>query len=320
MAKFLVSGVAGYIGSTVAKLLLESGHSVIGIDNLSTGMPEFVDPKVEFVPGDIMDLELMLKLGQKVDGIIHLAGIKFAGESYLAPEIFYRVNTLGSLNAGLAALETKSKIIVFSSSCSVYGNVNGFQVSEATPLKPISPYGRSKLMSETVLNDLSIAHKLSVVSLRFFNVIGATQLGAYDKSKFNLFPNLCRAIQNGGKIQIFGSNLPTKDGSCIRDYVDVNDIASAHVLVAEKMLKKEMLKNAYNLGCAKGTSVLEIVKAFEEIVNKEIFIDFCEPREGDPYEITSNFEAAKADLGWEPQITLLRSIESQLIEFLKGSK
>jgi UDP-glucose 4-epimerase len=318
MAKFLVSGVAGYIGSTVAKLLLESGHGVIGIDNLSTGMPEFVDPKVEFVLGDIMDLELMSRLGQEVDGVIHLAGIKFAGESFLAPELFYRVNTLGSLNAGLAALKTKSKIIVFSSSCSVYGNVNGFHVSETTPLKPISPYGRSKLMAETILNDLSIAHKLSVVSLRFFNVIGATQSGAYDKSEFNLFPNLCRAVQNRNKIQIFGSDLPTKDGSCIRDYVDIYDVALAHVLVAEKMLKKAELKNAYNLGCAKGTSVLEIVKAFEEIANQQISIDFRERREGDPYEITSNFEAAKNDLGWEPKVSLSQSIETQLIEFLKG--
>jgi UDP-glucose 4-epimerase len=320
MAKFLVSGVAGYIGSTVAKLLLESGHSVIGIDNLSTGIPEFVDPKVEFVLGDIMDLKLMLKLGQRVDGVIHLAGIKFAGESFLAPELFYQVNTLGSLNAGLAALESESKIIVFSSSCSVYGNANGIKVSEATPLKPISPYGRSKFMSETILNDLSMAHKLSVVSLRYFNVIGATPLGSYDKSKFNLFPNLCRAIQDSNKIRIFGDNLPTKDGSCIRDYVDVYDIAFAHVLVAEKMLKKAELRNAYNLGCAKGTSVLEIVKAFEEIANKQISIEFCEQRDGDPYEIASNFEAAKNDLGWEPQVTLSQSIESQMIEYFRGSR
>jgi len=320
MVKFLVSGVAGYIGSTVAKLLLESGHSVIGIDDLSTGMLEFVDPKVEFVPGDIMDLELMLRLGQKVDGVIHLAGIKFAGESFLAPEQFYGVNTVGTLNAGLAALESKSKIIVFSSSCSVYGNVNGIKVSETTPLEPISPYGRSKFMGETILNDLSIAHKLNAVSLRYFNVIGATRLGSYDKSEFNLFPNLCRAIQNKSKIKIFGNNLPTMDGSCIRDYVDIYDIASAHVLVAEKMLKKAELRNAYNLGCAKGTSVLEIVKAFEEIANKQISIDFCEQRDGDPYEIASNLDAAKNDLGWEPHVTLSQSIESQLIEFFRGPR
>jgi UDP-glucose 4-epimerase len=317
MATFLVTGAAGYIGSTVAKSLIESGHSVVGMDNLSTGRLEFVHNKVEFVRGDITDFELMRNLGKRVDGVIHIAGVKFAGESVLNPEHFYRVNVIGTLSAGIAALESKSKMIVFSSSCSVYGNVTEGLVTESFPLAPISPYGRSKLMAETMLRDLRQAHQLDVVSLRYFNVIGAITLGAFDFSKFNLFPNLCRSLQSGTKFQIFGDKLPTKDGTCVRDYVDVEDVARAHILVAEKMLEKKKLRTEYNLGSAQGTSVLEVVKTFEEVAQRPIPLEYSAHRRGDPIQITSSFESARCDFGWQPSVPLSKSIEAQLTEFYR---
>jgi UDP-glucose 4-epimerase len=170
-------------------------------------------------------------------------------------------------------------------------------------------------MSETILSDLSRSHKLNVVSLRYFNVIGATQFGAYDKSEFNLFPNLCRAILNNSKLKVFGKDLPTRDGTCIRDYVDVHDIARAHVMIAEKMLEKTQLKTQYNLGSGYGTSVLEVISAFEEIAKKKITVEYHTHREGDPFEITSNFEMATLDFDWEPTESLNASIKSQLAEF-----
>jgi UDP-glucose 4-epimerase len=318
MGNFLVTGAAGYIGSTVAKMLIEKCHSVIGIDNLSTGDIKFVPSGLDFVLGDVSNLELMLSLGEKVDGVIHLAGIKFAGESFRNPEKFYRDNTLGSLNAGLAALRSQQKILVFSSSCSVYGNDNQNAVTEKFPLNPISPYGRSKLMSETILQDLSLAHGLNLVSLRYFNVIGGSTFGAFDKSEFNLFPNLCRALRDGSKMKIFGSNLPTTDGTCIRDYVDLYDIAQAHLLVVEKMMNSVELKKHYNLGSAQGLSVLEVIKTFEEVSNTQISVDFCDHRPGDPFAITCSFDLAKADFNWEPTVSILESVTSQLSAFSRG--
>jgi UDP-glucose 4-epimerase len=315
MSKILVTGIAGYIGSTVANMLLEGGHHLIGLDNLSTGFESFIPKEVDFVKGDVTDFEVMDKLGKEVDGIIHLAGIKYAGQSYKDPDSFYRINALGTLNAGIAARNSRLGIIVFSSSCSVYGELIDSVASEDSATNPVSPYGKSKLMAETILNDFKEIYGLKLVSLRYFNVVGASKHGAHDLSEFNLFPNLCRSIINKTPFKVFGSSLPTRDGTCIRDYVDVNDIASAHVNVFQKLTENVSLNRAYNLGYGSGTSVLEIIKLFKDITQKEIEIEFLQARNGDPLSIVSNYNAALNDLEWSPEISISESVESQVRYF-----
>jgi len=315
MPKILVTGVAGYIGSAVANLLLQDGHQVIGLDNLSTGFESFVPKGVDFYEGDITDFEVMNKLGKEVDGVIHLAGLKYAGQSHLDPDSFYRVNTLGALNAGVAARNSQLGIIVFSSSCSVYGNLLSSVATEESETNPVSPYGKSKLMAETILKDFADTYGLKLVSLRYFNVVGASINGSYDRSEFNLFPNLCRSVINRSPIKIFGSKLATRDGTCIRDYVNINDVASAHANVFQKLVEGAKLRDKYNLGHGEGYSVMEIINLFSEITQKELDIEFLEARDGDPLTIISVYEAALKDLGWSPKINIAESIKTQMSHF-----
>ena len=315
MPNILVTGIAGYIGSSVANLLLEDGHKVIGLDNFSTGFESFIPKGVDFEEGDVTDFEVMNKLGKEVDGVIHLAGLKYAGQSHLDPESFYRTNTLGTLNAGVAAKNSRLGVIVFSSSCSVYGELLESVATEKSATSPVSPYGKSKLMAETILNDFSEIYGLKVVSLRYFNVVGASINGAYDRSEFNLLPNLCRSVINKSPFKVFGFKLPTRDGTCIRDYVDINDIASAHATVFQKLVEGVELGRKYNLGHGHGTSVMEIIDLFSEITRKELKLEFMEARNGDPVSIISKYDAALTDFSWIPKIKIAESIESQINHF-----
>jgi UDP-glucose 4-epimerase len=315
MSKILVTGIAGYIGSTVGNLLLQAGHQVVGLDNLSTGFEGFIPKEVEFIEGDVTEFEVMNKLGKEVDAVIHLAGIKYAGQSFLDPDSFYRINTVGTLNAGVAAKNSRLRIIIFSSSCSVYGNLLGPIATEESTTNPVSPYGKSKLMAETILNDYVNVFGLKLVSLRYFNVVGASTSGAHDRSEFNLFPNLCRSFINSTIFKVFGSKLATRDGTCIRDYVDVNDIASAHALAFEKLVEGIDLKDKYNLGYGSGKTVMEIINLFSEITQKELAIEFLEARAGDPISIISKYDAALNDFGWSPKFNVMESIKSQINHF-----
>jgi UDP-glucose 4-epimerase len=315
LTKFLVTGAAGYIGSTIAFQLQKNGYDIIGIDDLSTGRQEFVPREIEFIQGSILDLELMLNIGSEVDGIIHAAGIKFAHESMMDPQNFYQVNLQGSLNVAIATRNTKRKILVFSSSCSIYGDSDVEKIKENSPANPISPYGRSKHMAELMYNDFSDAYKLKYVGLRYFNVIGASENGAFDGSKFNLFPNLTRAIQENNTFALFGSNLPTDDGSCVRDYVDVNDIANAHLICAEKLMKDEKINREYNLGVGRGFSTLEIIHEFEKQTFSVMKIEDAGFRQGDPISIQSDSSSARKDLNWHPAVDLTTSVQTHLKHF-----
>ena len=311
MSTMLVTGVAGYIGSAIAWDLIKAGHDIIGIDDLSTGYERFIPTKAQFILGSILDKKLMLEVGGRVDGVVHAAGIKYANQSSLDPSTFYEINATGSLNAAMAARNSKRKMIVFSSSCAVYGNANGGPVVESSSKNPITPYGRSKLMAEEIFSDFADAYGLNYVALRFFNVIGASESGSYDMSTFNLFPNLCRAIQQSTVFEIFGTNLPTSDGSCIRDYVDVNDISRAHTTVIEKLLHNTMLNKEYNLGLGKGISNLQIVREFETQISRKIQIVDKGSRKGDPIEVFANPALANEDLNWIPSVDLATSVKSQ---------
>jgi len=311
VSTILVTGIAGYIGSTIACDLIKAGHKIIGIDDLSTGDRRFIPKKSEFINGSILDQHLMNKLGRKVDGVVHAAGIKYANQSSIDPQTFYEINLIGSINVAMAARNSRKKIIVFSSSCAIYGNPVNNPAVEKSPKNPISPYGRSKLMAETIFEDFADAYGLRYVALRFFNVIGASEFGSYDKSEFNLFPNVCRSICNSSTFEIFGANLQTPDGSCVRDYVDVNDVSRAHLIVIEKLIQELNIGREYNLGIGKGISILEIISQFEKQLSTKVLIAHQGLRKGDPLEIFADASLAGKDLNWRPEIDLASSVQSQ---------
>ena len=306
----IVTGVAGYIGSHIALELLDSGYEVVGIDDLSTGLQKFVDERIDFHQVDVSDLASLRKIVSKYKdkdeiSVIHAAGIKFAGESIFQPIEFYRTNFSGTNNILEIMSEIGAKNLVFSSSCSVYGEIpSGLSVDEKYPLKPVSPYGRSKLFAEIAINDYVATGKIKAVSLRYFNVAGNGKSMGYDKSSFNLFPNIYRALQGNLLLNVYGNTHATKDGSCIRDYVDVSCLAKAHVIALEKLRDNNNLLPAYNLGSGVGLSVLEIVKAAQETISPDFRAVIQSARKGDPASILANISNAESDLDWKHDVSI----------------
>ena len=312
----IVTGVAGYIGAHVARALLENGHEVLGIDNLSTGKSGFLDSRVKFFHGDICDLAFISKVFSQIDhpdncGVVHCAGVKFPEESMDNPSKYFEVNTGGTLNL-LRAMELfRINSLVFSSSCSVYGNPSdGKNVSESAELEPVSPYGHSKMLAEKAISVTSKHSNLNAVSLRYFNVSGNSHPAAFDLSPRNIFPNMYRAATEKTNFNVYGKDFPTPDGSCIRDYVHVDDLATAHVTTLEKIMSGERLLRAYNIGSGRGFSVIEILETFKSVCFPEFKYQFSELRAGDPSQIYADISAAEADLGWVPRKDLVEIIQS----------
>ncbi len=301
----IVTGVAGYIGSHIALELLNSGYQVVRIVDLSTGSQKFIDPRIDFHKVNIADLSSLRKsvLSYKDQGeisVIHAAGIKFAGESVFRPIEFYRTNFSGTINILEIMSEIGAQNLVFSSSCSVYGEItDGINVDEDSILKPISPYGKSKYFAEIAINDFVSTGKIKAVSLRYFNVAGHGESLGYDKSMFNLFPNIYRALQQNLPFYVYGNTYHTKDGSCIRDYVDVSILAKAHVTALSRLRDNQNLLPAYNLGSGIGLSVLDIIKAVQETIYPDFRAIIQPPRKGDPASILANISKAVSDLDWK---------------------
>jgi UDP-glucose 4-epimerase len=312
MTKILVTGVAGYIGSAVAARLINEGYEVTGVDNFATGKETFIPEKIEFIQGDVNNLPLLKSIAKRCDMIAHVAGIKYAGESVKKPGDFYTTNTMGTLNVAEATKFTKFQSVLFSSSCSVYGNPIASVATELTPTVPISPYGRSKKWSEEILGDFHYAYGIKFVSLRYFNVVGVSRHGSYDDSKFNIFPNLSRAINQSEAFNIFGKSFSTHDGTCMRDYVDVNDIAKAHVLSIIEMTSREIVSGPINIGSGHGTSVLDIVHEFEKASRGRIKVEYSDAREGDPDCVIADYKLAHERWGWEPSVKLSESVREHL--------
>jgi UDP-glucose 4-epimerase len=306
----IVTGVAGYIGSHIALELLNSGYQVVGIDDLSTGSQNFIDPRIDFHKVNIADLSSLRKsvLSYKDKGeisVIHAAGIKFAGESVFRPIEFYRTNFSGTINILEIMSEIGAQNLVFSSSCSVYGEItDGLNVDEDSILKPISPYGKSKYFAEIAINDFVSTGKIKAVSLRYFNVAGNGKSLGYDKSMFNLFPNIYRALQQNLSFNVYGNTYDTKDGSCIRDYVDVSILAKAHVATLERLRDNQNLLPAYNLGSGIGLSVLDIIKAVQETIYPDFRAIIQPARKGDPASILANISNAESDLNWKHDVSI----------------
>ena len=316
MVEIIVTGGAGYIGAHIVDHLLSAGHQVIVIDDLSTGKAEYIDKRAIFVEGKVQDSNTLDNAFQKIydpenSGVIHAAGLKFAGESLKKPLAFYEANTFAVLELIKAMKKYGIRNLVFSSSSSVYGNIQESELAtETSDLSPVSPYGRSKLYAENIIEDSKREFPLRAVSLRYFNVIGNGEVSALDTSIHNLLPNLYRAMEKRSKFQVFGGNYPTLDGSCIRDYVDVQKLAEAHSHALMRLVDDAQIPPAINLGGGSGFSILEVVGIAKEIINQDLDIEIVAGRPGDPARIVADCQMAETYLSWKTESDIKRVILS----------
>ena len=301
--KLLITGGGGYIGSHMVRLAQSQNHECIVLDNFSTGHRWAIED-CEILDIDLLDeiaLSNSLK-GKFFDGVIHFAAKSIVGESIQKPYYYYRNNLIGTLNLVDQMLKNEINNLVFSSSAAIFGNPESNLINENHPKKPINPYGKSKLMVEQVLDDISKSNDINVTCLRYFNAAGAYksgEIGEAHNPETHLIPNILSSLNNKNIIfSIFGKNYPTKDGTCVRDYIHVNDIAHAHLLALEKMEEKKGF-NFFNLGSEKGYSVLEIIKSCEEVTGKKINYRFEAGRNGDPAILIADNTKAISELGWK---------------------
>lgn len=316
----LVSGGAGYIGSHCTLALLKNGFEVVIFDDLSTGHIQTIETlkkygKVDFMQGNLQNKADIKELfrSYKINSVIHLAAFSQVGESVLNPQKYYMNNVCGTLNLLEGMLENNVKKIVFSSTAATYGEPEYIPIDEKHPQKPINPYGQSKLMIEKIMDDYSKAYGLKSVRLRYFNVAGAdseSRIGEWHEPETHLIPNILKSTFNSGKIfEMFGEDYPTKDGTCIRDYINVEDLAQAHLLALE-YLNNGGETNYFNLGTKDGNTVKEVFKACEEVCNKQIPVKIQPRRVGDPASLVADNTKAKSVLHWTPNKSLKDSIQS----------
>src|ERR1700758_947102 len=294
-------GGAGYIGSHPARALKRAGHEVIIFDNLSTGF-EFLASGFEFIKGDILDPKVLNGALGRVEAIMHFAAHAYVGESVTNPKKYFHNNVEGGLALLNAALEADVKKIVFSSTCAVYGQAAKVSIAEDIPREPVNPYGVSKLFFEQALEAYDRAYGFRYVSLRYFNAAGADEsgeIGEMHDPETHLIPlALLAAAGKGPELQVFGSDYPTPDGTCIRDYIHVNDLATAHVKALEHLAAgKDSF--AVNLGTGKGESVREVISAVEEVTGKRVPHKVVPRRPGDPPALVANPAKAQALLNWK---------------------
>jgi UDP-glucose 4-epimerase len=306
----LVTGGAGYIGSIVTEQLLEDGYRVIVIDNLQQGHREAIPPGALFIKGDINNSSTLRKIFQlyQPDAVMHMAAETEVETSMKNPHVHYKDNVIGSLTLLEAMLKNEVKRIVFSSSAAIYGEPKTAFISEDHSKNPISVYGETKLIFERVLEWYSQAYGLKYICLRYFNAAGASLSHGEDHyPETHLIPRVIQAALNkNGPINIFGVDYPTRDGSCVRDFVHVKDIASAHIL-ALNMLDR-LNSGSYNLGSGDGYTVKEVVEAVKKTSGNNLNVKVCSRRSGDPAVLVASSKLAKTELGWQPQSSSLESI------------
>ncbi len=314
MTTWLVTGGAGYIGAHVVRALLASGRDVVVLDDLSTGLEGFVPSEARLVRGSVDDpiaVSAALEAGgAAVDGVVHVAAFKYAGVSVEQPLETYRRNVVGLV----VLLESMARAgvprLVFSGSAAVFGTPTEDVVTEETAHNPESPYGASKDMDERIIVDTVAASDLQAVSLRYFNVVGSMSDEIWDVSPYNLFPKVMKTLTEGGTPLVSGTDYPTPDGSCVRDYVHVGDIALAHVAAAEALEVGRRLLPAYNLGSGSGTSVLEIMEAMSRVTGEAFEAVRAPRRPGDPARIVASGELAARDLDWKMRHSLDEMVQS----------
>jgi UDP-glucose 4-epimerase len=310
MGKVLVTGGAGYIGAHVAAELLKAGYSVRIYDDFSIGLHKRVDGNFrDIVEGDILDREKLIQAMHGVDAVIHLAAKKAVEESVKNPLKYYENNVGGTLNL-LAAMTVKGvKKKVFSSSAAVYSPNDKDAVEETDPTVPLSPYGATKLLSEELITTVGNAEQISHISLRYFNVVGAAIPAFGDNSKDNLVPKVFLALKNGKRPQIYGTDYPTPDGTCIRDYIHVQDLALAHV-AALKKTESGFVSSIYNVGSGNGYSVREMMNQISATLGKDINPEESPARAGDSPKLIASIVKIERELGWKPTATLKEMIDS----------
>ncbi len=308
---WLVTGGAGYIGAHVVRALQESGLDAVVVDDLSSGHREFV-AGVPFIEATILDGERLIDTIERhgVTGVIHVAGFKYAGVSVERPLHTYAQNVEGTRVLLAAMREKDVNRIVFSSSAAVYGNTNVDLVTEDTAKNPTSPYGESKLIGEWLLRDQEVASGLAHTSLRYFNVVGSGYPDVYDTSPHNLFPLVFDALVEGRTPRINGDDYPTPDGTNVRDYIHVADLARAHVAAAQALTEGRPLERAYNLGSGDGASVKQIMDAMVRVTGIDFVPEIGPRRPGDPARIVASGQLAARDLDWAMRHTLDEMVAS----------
>jgi UDP-glucose-4-epimerase GalE len=301
--KILVAGGAGYIGSHTVKELIKEGFEVVVFDNFSTGKKELLVGG-ELFEGDLMDKEVIKKAFKEknIEAVLHFASLIQVGESYTNPRKYYTHNLITSLNLLDIMLEAGVKYFVFSSSAAVYGEPLQNPIPESHPLNPFNPYGQTKFFVEKIIQDYERAYGLKFISLRYFNAAGADpegQLGELHDPETHLIPNILLFLLGKKKqFEIFGTDFPTNDGTAIRDYIHVTDLAKAHVLSLKTLLKSSQ-SEFINLGTNKGYSVLEIINKTEEITGEKVLYKESPRREGDVPVLLASKDKAEKILGWK---------------------
>jgi UDP-glucose 4-epimerase len=301
---WLVTGGAGYIGSHVVRAFRADGIDVAVIDDLSSGKAEFLLDGVPFTHANLLDGDATRRALEGVSGVVHLGGFKYAGVSVERPMHTYTQNVTAMVSLLDAMAEQGVANIVFSSSAGVYGTPKDEVVTEQTPPDPQSPYGESKLIGEWLLKDQAKATSLNHTALRYFNVVGSGDPTVYDASPYNLFPIVCNLLTQGKVPQIYGTDHPTPDGTSVKDYVHVADLARAHVAAARILDDGKTLEPVYNLGSGTGTSVREIMDAARRVTGIDFTPTEGPRRPGDPSRVVASGELAARDLDWKNTYTV----------------
>lgn len=309
----LVTGGAGYIGSHALKVLQTAGHAVLALDDLRVGHRAAVRD-VKLIEAEVQDRAVVEQLlrRQKIDAVLHFAAYCYVGESVQKPAKYYANNTLGTLRLAEACVRVGVKAFVLSSTCATYGEPKTIPIDEATPQNPVNPYGRSKLMAEWVLRDLALANPgFRPIFLRYFNAAGASidgELGEDHEPETHLIPNaILAALGRREILEIYGDDYPTRDGTCVRDYIHVDDLAAAHVLALE-YATNDGTEQAFNLGNGVGFTVKEVIAEVERVTGKPVPFVVKPRRAGDPPELVAAAQKARTILRWEPRHADLETI------------
>lgn len=313
MSRVLVVGGAGYIGAHVCEALVAAGYQVRIFDDFSNGLRRRVDGKFEdVIVGDVLDRQAIVSALNEVDAVIHLAAKKAVGESVENPLKYYQNNVGGILNLLAAMSSVGVKKLVFSSTAAVYSPSEKDAIEETDPTVPLSPYGATKLLSEQIISSVSKAEGFSTISLRYFNVVGSSRPEFGDNSKDNLVPKVFTAYKNGQKPEIYGDDYPTPDGTCIRDYIHVADLADSHV-VALKKVDSEIVDEVYNVGSGTGYSVREMLDQISTSMGVDLAPVVVGRRAGDTPKLIASIKKIERDLGWKPKSSLAEMIDSSWV-------
>ncbi|WP_433203766.1 UDP-glucose 4-epimerase GalE [Nocardia sp. CA-107356] len=315
--KLLVTGGAGYVGGVCAQVLLESGHEVVVVDDLSTGNADGVPAEARFVEGDVAVAAPALLEAESFDGVLHFAAQSLVGESVQQPEKYWQGNVVKTLELLEAMRRTGTPKLVFSSTAAVYGEPEQVPITEDAPTRPTNPYGASKLAIDHAITSYSIAHGLAATSLRYFNVAGAYGgLGENRVVETHLIPLVLQvALGHRKAISVFGTDWPTPDGTAVRDYIHIRDLAEAHLLALATA--ESGTHRIFNLGSGTGFSVREVISACERVTGLPITAQDAPRRPGDPATLIASSDGAITDLGWRPEHNDLDEIVSDAWEFLR---